>query len=445
MIDVDGKFNYLPLFGNSLVTLPNSIGVYIFKNKKQILYIGKSTNIKARISSHMESAKIDAKENAITRNADTIGYYLCDSEFKALLLESSLISNYKPKYNSRWRDDKSYLYIKIIDDTSYPKIVPTRKPKDFDKITKSSIFGPFPSMTSVVQLMREIRKIIPYCSQKKISKASCFYSKIGLCNPCPNNIEKINNLKIRNKLKALYKRNINLIKKTLSGHSELVLREFYRQLKKLKKNQKYEEAIDVRNKIIRFEKLLYDAQFSNEESLLNSSTEALKSLNGFLSKYFRIKNNLERIECYDVSNLAFDQPSASMTVLNNGHVDKSKYRRFKIKRKRDLSDFNMIEEVLKRRFNNKWRNPDLILVDGGRPQVETVKKTLENLSKNIPVVGIAKHPDRLILSINGSYTIRPDYHDLGFNLLRRLRDESHRFARKYHLFLRAKKLKEKMI
>jgi excinuclease ABC subunit C len=132
-----------------------------------------------------------------------------------------------------------------------------------------------------------------------------------------------------------------------------------------------------------------------------------------------------------------------MVVLTQGIADKNQYRKFKVKNPQTFSDFAMLEEVIKRRFKNSWPQPKLIVVDGGKPQVRTVLKTLAEINKNIAVVGLAKNPDRLIIGHKNLPTIRPNIHRSGFNLLRFIRDESHRFAHKYHLYLRNKKLYNK--
>ena len=90
----------------SLDEAPPTIGVYQFIGKKDVLYIGKAVNIKARIASHLQNAKKDPKEAAIVRGAEKVKIIPTESEFKALLLEAELIKTYKPKYNKIWKDDK---------------------------------------------------------------------------------------------------------------------------------------------------------------------------------------------------------------------------------------------------------------------------------------------------------------------------------------------------
>ena len=153
--------------------------------------------------------------------------------------------------------------------------------------------------------------------------------------------------------------------------------------------------------------------------------------------YFGSLENLQRIECYDVSNLFQKDAAASMVEFTDGMPDKSQYRRFRIKSRKIKSDFEMLEETFNRRFRQNWAQPNLIIVDGGTPQVLTVKKIVPK----IPLIGIAKHPDRLIINTPDKLiTVRPSFDNLGFNLVRTIRDEAHRFAHKYHLLLRDKRM-----
>lgn len=427
---------FAPLTKDAILLTPTTTGVYIFRNKKELLYIGKSNNIKARLLTHWESARLDTKEKAIIEGSEAVGFILTDSEFSALMLESKLIQRYKPRYNSRWRDDKSYLYIKITKDP-YPKIYPVRKEND----GTSLYFGPFSSQRSVVSLLRQIRKIFPFCAQKKSTKRGCFYSKIGLCNPCPSVIERLTTPKLRQKERARYRKNVRNIIKVLQGNTDLVLKDLYRSLARMTRQERYEDAILARNQIYAFERLVSQRTFSTEEVNYNRSGESLSSLRTLLRPYFPNLSSLRRIECYDISNFGGKDSASSMVVFTEGLIDRSQYRRFRIKNASLTSDFEMLQETLERRFRRKtWAQPDLIVIDGGKPQLLAVKKTMEDKKLTLPFIGIAKHPDRLIVGAKGFPLLRPPFHHLGFNLVRHIRDESHRFARKYHRYLRNKKI-----
>ena len=411
---------------NQIKNLPNTIGLYFFKKDKIINYIGKSVNIKARVSSHLENAKLDNKERLIIQNSDKIGTIVTESEFKALILEAKLIKEFQPKYNSIWKDDKSPLYIKITIKDDFPKIFLIRKEND----GRSLYFGPFSSTKIAETIISDIRKIIPFCTQKKIGKKACFYSKIGLCDPCPNII---NNLE----MKGRYRKNINQVVSILRGNVKTIIKDLYRQLNIYIKNNQYEQAIIIRNKIFRFDRLL-NLKDELEFSQINNNEEKLKEMSIILKKYFSQLVKLDRIETYDVSNLGLNQAVGSMVVLNNGQIDKKEYRRFKIKQIGLRSDIDRLREVISRRLKQSWTIPDLMIIDGGRPQIKTIMNIFQKNHINIPLLSIAKNPDRVIVGVEGLPNLYLKNNSRVLNIIRLLRDESHRFARKYHLFLRSK-------
>ena len=416
--------------------LPLSSGIYLFHNNETVNYVGKSINIKARVKSHIENAKKDIKEAGIFDSSMYLSYIVTDTEFNALLLESELIKKYRPKFNVRWRDDKSYLYIKITIKDTYPKLFPVRK----EMKPESLYFGPFSSLRQVYEIINTLRKAIPFCIQKKLSKSRCFYSKINLCSPCPNEINQIKDNKLKRLLQQKYRHNIRQVTKVLRGEANSVLSSMYRELKKLTKSQKFEEAIELRNRTLNLERVLHTRSFyPQEEVSYNLSEKSLKELTKILQPYFPKILPPQRVECFDVSNLGQSYKTASMVVFTKGLADKTEYRRFKIKNTNLKSDFEMLEEVVKRRFKNNWDRPDLIVIDGGKPQLRRIINSLSSLKIKTPLIGIAKRPDRLIVGPD-LVTIHPAINNPGFTLVRQIRDESHRFAKKYHHLLHSKGL-----
>jgi len=417
--------------------LPATIGVYIFKNKGKPIYIGKSINIRARVKSHQKNAAIDKKERAIIEKTDQIKTITVSSELQALLLESALIKKYRPRYNKIWKDDKNYLYIKITVKEKYPKVFPVRKENKPDVL----YFGPFSSVKTVRFLIKEIRKIYPFCTEKKISSHPCFYSKIGLCNPCPNWIEKISDREQQKRERKRYLANIRQVIKIFRGKTKALVDYQLKKLRHQSVKLNYEEAMVSRDKIFLLNKLVNSRSSlpADLSRIVNfDGGKAITSLREIVQPFFNEPlKQMARIEAYDISNLGFDFATGSMVVAQEGHLAVGQYRRFKVKSPHSLSDFNRLKEVITRRFHNKFPKPDLIIVDGGRPQVKVATDVIKKMNLNIPVIGLAKNPDRLII---GKRMVKPAKSNPGFNLARLLRDESHRFAKKYHLFLRKKSL-----
>jgi len=444
--------------------LPSTNGVYLFKNKNKVLYVGKSINIKVRVKSHIKNALLDQKEALIIEQSDHVEHIITDSEFNALLLESQLINKYQPKYNLILKDDKTPLYIKIAhvpipqsgtvqgfapmsklerSSNKYPKVFIVRREND----NKSIYFGPFSSRKNTEIILRQIRKIIPFCTDKRISNKPCFYSKVGLCNPCPNVIEKI----IDNKfLINQYKKNIRLLIKLLKGQTNEIKKQWQKELTFHNNKKEYEKAIIDRDRLIMLERLT-TSHFQNDviENKINHSlkvNEALYDLQKILITYYPEIKILNRIECYDVSTWMQNSTTASQVVMTDGYVDKKQYRRFKINNQKLQSDIENLQEVINRRLKQDWPKADLLIIDGGKPQIDAIKQVLNKYKVKIPLIGIAKRPDRIVIGVKSktrsglvSYPTLFFRNDRsGYNLIRQVRDEAHRFARKYHLLLRSK-------
>lgn len=414
--------------------LPQSIGIYLFRKGEEYIYIGKSLNIRDRVRNHKERVEVDSKEKAILENSDRLEYIICSSELHALVLESELIQKHHPPYNVIWKDDKSYLYIKIPMKDPFPRISLVRREND----GSSLYFGPYSSTRDVRFLLRSIRKVVPFCTQKQPLKKPCFYSKIGLCNPCPGVVE--DNLEEKKRQQKIYRANVRKIISILQGNAESILEELKRKIANYSEIEEFENAIQLRDRLLHLEQLIHLRSFERfEYSSAYDPEVALQKLNILLQTVLLTPINLSRIECYDISNLMQKEATASMVVATNGILDKSEYKRFKLKEV-GVSDFKMLTETITRRMGNDWRRPDLIVVDGGTPQVITISGVLKRLGIEIPLIGIAKHPDRIVVLAKGeTKTFKFSLHNEGFKLIQQLRDESHRFAKKYHKLLRGKK------
>ncbi len=278
--------------------LPAETGVYFFLKDKKPIYIGKALNIRARIASHFKAALLDSREKKIISEADELKFKTTTSDFFATLLEAESIRKYQPMYNFRGRDDKSYLYIGIDFKNEFPKVFTIRK----TEINKNLlVFGPFKSQEAVLEIIRMIRKIIPFCTQKKISRRPCFYSKIGLCDPCPNFINQLEDLSEKKRLTKIYRNNIKKVIKILRGENEFVYQFLIKKIKDLTRTQKYEEAIIYRKKLLIYDDLIKCKLFDDWEEEQPLSKNMEESLEKFIETYFQVKKKILRIEGYDVT------------------------------------------------------------------------------------------------------------------------------------------------
>lgn len=421
-------------------TLPDQPGVYLFKYKDTFLYIGKSVNLRTRVKSHIAQAKLSKKEYAIIHESDQIEFMTTLNNFDALLLEAQLIQKHKPQYNVVWKDDKNFLYLKITMGDIYPKIFPVRQEVPEEG---SLYFGPFKSTRMTEKLLYELRRIVPFCTQLRISKRPCFYSRIGCCNPCPNYIESVIDPDEKANLRKEYRKNIRKVISILSGRTSQFTKQLNTQLEEYSAKQEYEEAIKIRSKLFQFSLFLDWRTFNEHSSSVNVDTQTLDDdFKSFMETYFpqSTLRSSYRIECYDMSNLFGKHPVGSMVVFQDGLFMKKEYRKFRIKHSRH-SDTHMMEEVIMRRLeHDEWQYPDLIILDGGRPQLRHIYDAFRAHQIPTALISIAKRPDRILTPFNDYKPIYIDKDSLLFKLFQSLRDESHRFAKKYHVALRNRNL-----
>ncbi len=407
--------------------LPDSPGVYVYYKENDVIYIGKAINLKRRVASYF-NLDLEPKTAKMISEANYLSFIQVVSELEALLLEAKLIRKYMPRYNIAAKDDKHPLYIQITKD-KYPIIKTVRK-ADLNGKIAIAVYGPFPSGRSVKAVLRLIRRIFPY-SDHKLGTRPCLYSHIGLCDPCPNIIE---GNPASSELTKKYFKNIRHIKSILNGNISAVVKSLSREMESLAGHQEFEAAADVRNKINQLEyitrpRISIDSYLENPNFYEDTLQKELKQLTALLS----LKNvevpSLNRIECFDIAHLAGTNTTASMVTFIGGEPEKKYYRHFRIRRPGRGDDYGALGEVVRRRANHigDWGKPDLIIVDGGTGQVNIVTQVLRSCGVGVVVIGIAKHPDRLII---GREKIRLT--GAALNLVSRMRDEAHRFARRYH-------------
>ena len=384
---------------------PDVSGVYIMRSSRRSpLYIGKASSLKKRVLSYFQSPQ-DNRLEKILDQVKTIDIRKTDSVVEALFLESDLIKKYKPKYNLKLKDDKTFLGI-FITKEDWPRIMPARVTQ---KLPKGEFYGPFPSAGQVRQALQIIRKIFPFrVSCQPLSGRACFEYHLGMCpGVCSGKISK-----------ETYQKTIRQIKLFLKGHKKKVITDLKKQMKETAKKLDYENAAKIRDRVFALQHI-QDVALITEDDLKEQ------------------ENLPKKIEAYDVSHISGSFAVGSMVVFNNGLIDKGQYRKFKIKIAKKSDDVGAIKEILSRRLNhNEWPLPDFILIDGGKGQVSGASNVLKSRKLDIPVVGIAKGPDRNKNELIGKT-------DIDKKLLLRLRDEAHRFAIQYYRLRHKKSFIEK--
>ncbi len=426
------KIKIVPKIYNNL---PENAGVYVFFKNDLPIYIGKAVNLKRRVSSYFD-LELEVKTARMISEANELSFIQVESELEAFLLEARLIRKYMPKYNIAAKDDKHPLYIQITKE-KYPRVITVRK-IDLNKGPSLANYGPFPSSKNVRSVLKMIRRIFPY-SDHKLGKRGCLYSHIGLCDPCPNEIVQSTQNKV---LRARYLKNIRSIRSILNGHIDKVKKNLNKEMIEASRYQNFEFAGQIRDQIERVEyitrpQLPTDFYIENPNLYEDVRNLELADFKNILINCKLSIVNLSRIECYDIAHLSGTNTTASMVTFVEGEADKDFYRHFRIRQTKGNSDIDSLKEVITRRLKHfgDWGVPNLIIVDGGVSQVNAFTSILYGNKVNIPVVGIAKNPDRLIV---GNQKIKLQGNVL--HLISRIRDEAHRFAGRYHHKLVSKAL-----
>jgi excinuclease ABC subunit C len=453
-----------------LKQLPSSPGVYFHKSAEgEIIYVGKAAVLKNRVRQYFQSQRdMDVKTRALVAEIDDTDWIETESEIDALFLESEMVKRYMPRFNILLRDDKSQLYVRIDMKNEWPYVCFTRNPAD----DGAEYFGPYYNGYAVKKALRYLRKIFPhYTKPLKISDRPDLDSHIGL-SPLPGTTSE------------QYKATLRKLIRYFEGGRKSLAREIEKEMHQAAKLHDFENAARLRNRLNDLRELQRRIMFGDREFLDISKDKALSDLATILG----LPKIPARIEGYDISHMGGTNVVASMVVFTNGVSNRSEYRKFKTKIERNDDTGNM-NETLVRRFSPKniasWGKPDLILIDGGKGQLDAAIKAMKEREVEIPIISIAKREEEIIVhqtksnidtvvlesliknptenefversgdyyvvnlhpgqanasSHSGNLRGAPltNTHSDTVKLFQRIRDESHRFAVSYHTVLKRQK------
>ena len=546
-----------PDIEEELKKLPKKPGVYIMHDEDDnIIYVGKAVILRNRVRSYFrESTKKTEKIAQMVSKIDWFEYVVTDSELEALVLENNLIKEHQPKYNTMLKDDKTYPYIKVTLQETYPRILVTRQVKK----DNARYFGPYTSAASVRETVDLLRKLYKIRTCRNLKEGSCLYYHIGQCDaPCEKKISRED-----------YGENVKKALQFLNGDYKPLLSALKDQMLQASENMEFEKAAELRDRLQAVQQIAQKQKItdlsgedkdiialaSDEQSVIvqvffiregkilgrehfymkhTEDENAEDILKSFIMQYYanspqipgelivssavtdkelledwlrdlkkakvaittpvkgkkeklvelaeknakivlqqdieKIKNAkrkkesalheletllqldvIDRIEAYDISNISGFNAVGSMVVFEDGSRKKNDYRKFRIKSVEGPDDYASMREVLTRRFSHGLKEreegkeggfvkfPDLIMMDGGKGQVNIATSVLEELGLNIPVCGMVKddrHRTRGLYFQNEEIAI--DTRGEGFKLITRIQDEAHRFAITFHRSLRGK-------
>ena len=436
-----------PELKKKLSTLPKKPGVYFHKNSSgEIIYVGKAAVLRNRVRQYFQESRFrDTKTDLLVSEITDVDWIEVESEVDALFLEAEMVRRYMPRYNILLRDDKSSCYIRISSKDNAPTVSVTRRPID----DGADYYGPFLQSGPVRKALRYLRKAFPYSTHTTLPSRACLDYHIGLC-PGPETAEYD---------RALYVKNLKSLVAYIKGSQNKVIKEIEKEMQLASKAQSYERAAMLRNKLMALRSLRAQVLFGDKEALDLSKDHALVDL----MELFGLTIPPRRIEGFDISHMSGTDTVASMVVFTNGVSDKRNYRKFKM-RIAGNDDFAHMNEVILRRLSDKnlksWGVPSIILIDGGKGQLSAAIKARDELNLDIPMIGLAKKYEEIVVQKNDSRVTINDRKLIelrGFRtdessdfvrldipnnsnivkLLQRIRDESHRFAVSYHSVLKS--------
>ncbi len=433
-----------------LKELPKEPGVYFHKNQSgEIVYVGKAASLRNRVRQYFQKSRArDAKTEALVAEIVDVDWMCVDSELEALFLEAEMVRRYMPRYNILLRDDKSMVYIRIDYNSDFPTVGTTRRPLD----DGARYYGPYLSAGSVSQALKLLRKVFPFAT-KRIpgQKRANLHYHLGLDPGLEEGKTKLEE----------YRANLRKLMMVIEGKRKSIEHELEKEMKTYAKKAEFEKAVKSRNQLFALQRLSRQVIFSDKEFLDISKDHAL----GELVDLLRLEAFPKRIEGYDISHQQGTDVVASMVVFTNGASNKSEYRKFKTQFNHNDDFYNMHETIARRlsaRNTKQWGLPSLVLVDGGKGQLDAaIRARDEHGLVRLPFIGLAKREEQIVVNKHkssvdlntefvyklGGFIAETDDYTLVnlpkntnvIKLLQRIRDESHRFAVSYHTTLKSKR------
>ncbi len=424
--------------------LPDSPGVYLMRDSdEELLYIGKAGSLQKRVGSYfLASADLGPWKQGMIEEIDHIDTIECETEWEALLLESRLIKDHRPKYNSMQLDGRTYPYLVVTTKDEFPGIFVTRTPSD-PQFKGAKMFGPFTSVGALNESIHMLQSVFKFRTCSLDIKSDdpsnrffrpCLLHAINRCSaPCANRITK-----------ERYKDDIDGFLRCLTSKRSAMLKDLRTKMDTASKGQSFELAASIRDQITALEKLddraTGDAQWQSEVTVFAQDPSAGVRA---LQKALGLDQAIRFIEAFDIAHLQGGETVGAKVSFMDGRPYKEGYRRYKI-RTATNDDYMSMREVISRRYRDAGAGlelyPDLIIIDGGKGQLSAAMEAFAILDKQPPMVISLAKKEELIYKVDRDDPIKLGRNNDGLKLVQAMRDEAHRFAQHYHHLLRKKKM-----
>jgi len=418
--------------------LPAKPGIYIFRDKfGKIIYIGKAVNLRRRVSQYFQPSRdrlADPKLRSLINSIDSFDFMVVKTESEALLLESKLIKEYSPYYNTLLRDDKRFFMIKFSMNDTFPRLTLARIKKNDGAV----YFGPFPHGNALKQTIEFLSSYfkLRLCHTKEPAEKErkyCLEAKVKKCSePCIGKISK-----------GKYASAVSKLLSILEGEDISIITELECEMNSYANALNFEKAGIFRDVIDNIKSLFRSKirKFKHTSIPYSGNSESIVELR----KQLGLKTKPEVIEAVDISNLSDNIAVASIVSFKNALPDKKNYRRYRIKTVSGINDFAMMKEAVARRYKKESTLPDLLLVDGGKGQLScAIQALVETETKPFPVVGLAKKNEEIFIPGNKKPLVLEKTNP-ALKLIMAIRDEAHRFAIDYNRKIRLKRINESIL
>ncbi len=462
---------------NKLSELPHKPGVYLMKDRfGTVIYVGKARDLRKRVSQYFHPSRRmgwDLKLNALVDAIHDLDVHVVRSEAESALLEGKLIKEFQPRYNVSFRDDKRFLLLKVNFNDPIPRFTLTRLKQE----DGARYFGPFANSGALRNTLLLLRRQFNLRGCRPLTPTEhdykhCLYGHLKFCTaPCIGNVTR-----------EQYLQQVLAACNFLDGQCEEIQAQLELEMKKAAAAQDFEKAATFRDalsdlrhttqKTSKFQRLPYTLPLAMHPE--KDMEELAHSLN--------LPAPPRRIEGFDISNISGTFAVASLVSFRNGKPDRANYRRFKMKTVTGQDDFACMAETVRRRYSRLLKEaeisqapeesggqevetgtsvpmalhdspratlpatfPDLILIDGGKGQLNAASAELAKLGlSRIPILGLAKEFEE-IYRPGQMEPLRLSHASGALKLLQRVRDESHRFANTYNAQLRLRKISESLL
>ncbi len=421
---------------------PATPGVYLMKDTLgRVLYVGKAKNLRNRAGHYFSQAAADDRRTSdLVKLIADIDFLPADSEVEAVLLEARLVKDIQPRFNVDLKDDKTFPYLQIYMREDFPRVEFTRTPRR----RGVRLYGPFTSAKSLRLAIQVLQRIFKFrtCSLDIREQdprwrwfRPCILHSIHQCTaPC--------NFRVT---KEAYRRQIRALRLMLEGKKAKLLAEMEQEMQRASTAMEFERAARLRDDIHALRTL---ADRGNVDKNVQPQVFWLEPRKGSvgLRKILGLPKVPRVIEGVDIAHLGGSETVASLVMFIDGLPFKPGYRRYRIRSVKGVDDFASIREVVSRRFRPRRENveervfPDILLIDGGRGQLNAAREAFAVLGIEPPqLLSLAKREEE-VYTVDKAEPLHLSRHAAALRLLQYVRDEAHRFAQHYHHLLRRKKL-----